>query len=195
MGEAIQTSQNLYPELLEQNPNLLFMLKCRQFIEMVNGTDSKVRPSKSPRSQSNSPSMSPSYNSYHNRSSPAVSPSRCHSPFLNLKPAAENNNNSIEEMNVANRAMNGEVVNGNSPPEISSTTEDGIHHPDNDVEMENLDNENIADGVLRTIPPFATSNGTVITSSSYRNGDDLESAHDKVGNEMGKEIVLAFPIR
>ncbi|KAG8191531.1 hypothetical protein JTE90_019595 [Oedothorax gibbosus] len=184
MGEAIQTTQNLYPDLLEQNPNLLFMLKCRQFIEMVNGTDSEVRPSKSPRSQSNSPSMSPSYNSYH-RTSPAVSPSRCHSLFLNLNPAENNNtnNNSIDdEMNVANRSMNGEVLNGNSPPEISSTMEDGVH-PDNDVEMENLDNEN-ADGVLRTIPPFATSNGTVITSTSYRNGDDLESAHDKVGNEM-----------
>ncbi|CAB1325704.1 unnamed protein product [Coregonus sp. 'balchen'] len=43
MGEAIETTQQLYPSLLESNPNLLFMLKVRQFIEMVNGTDSEVR--------------------------------------------------------------------------------------------------------------------------------------------------------
>ncbi|KAE8597981.1 hypothetical protein XENTR_v10016662 [Xenopus tropicalis] len=43
MGEAIETTQQLYPSLLERNPNLLFTLKVRQFIEMVNGTDSEVR--------------------------------------------------------------------------------------------------------------------------------------------------------
>ncbi|XP_050731950.1 ran-binding protein 9-like isoform X4 [Eriocheir sinensis] len=43
MGEAIETVQQLYPGLLENNHNLLFMLKVRQFIEMVNGTDTDVR--------------------------------------------------------------------------------------------------------------------------------------------------------
>uniref|UniRef100_A0A8C5C6T9 RAN binding protein 10 n=1 Tax=Gadus morhua TaxID=8049 RepID=A0A8C5C6T9_GADMO len=43
VGEAIEETQQLYPDLLEHNPNLLFMLKCRQFVEMVNGTDSEVR--------------------------------------------------------------------------------------------------------------------------------------------------------
>ena len=42
MGEAIDATYDLYPGILETNPNLLFMLKCRQFIEMVNGTDSQV---------------------------------------------------------------------------------------------------------------------------------------------------------
>lgn len=42
MGEAIESTRRLYPNLLEQNPNLLFMLKCRQFVEMVNGSDSEV---------------------------------------------------------------------------------------------------------------------------------------------------------
>ncbi|GFT52459.1 ran-binding protein 9 [Nephila pilipes] len=208
MGEAIHTSQTLYPELLEQNPNLLFMLKCRQFIEMVNGTDSEVRPMKSPRSQNNSPSMSPNYsNVYPHRpaanlsscNSPVVtgsSPSRSHSPhtaltFISPKSSSlpvtiENNNvnnnqtvtlSSIEELNTTNRVMNGEVMNGNS--DVSEST--NLIHPDMDVEMENLDtiNDN-AEGV-RTMP-YAT-NGTVITSA-YQNGDDIESAHDKSGNEM-----------
>ncbi|XP_026062087.1 ran-binding protein 9 [Carassius auratus] len=53
MGEAIETTQQLYPSLLERNQDLLFMLKVRQFIEMVNGTDSEVRclGGRSPKSQ------------------------------------------------------------------------------------------------------------------------------------------------
>lgn len=59
IGEAIETTQTLYPGLLERNPNLLFLLKCRQFVEMVSGCDSDVRPAAhSPRS---SPSVSPSH--------------------------------------------------------------------------------------------------------------------------------------
>ena len=59
VGEAIDTTQALYPGLLERNPNLLFLLKCRQFVEMVSGCDSDVRPAAhSPRS---SPNVSPSH--------------------------------------------------------------------------------------------------------------------------------------
>lgn len=43
MGLAIEQTLRLYPGLLENNQNLLFMLKCRQFIEMVNGSDFEVR--------------------------------------------------------------------------------------------------------------------------------------------------------
>lgn len=42
MGEAIDLTSKLYPGLLEVNRNLLFHLKCRQFVEMVNGTDSEM---------------------------------------------------------------------------------------------------------------------------------------------------------
>ncbi|XP_017321309.1 ran-binding protein 10 isoform X6 [Ictalurus punctatus] len=64
VGEAIEATHQLYPGLLERNPNLLFMLKCRQFVEMVNGTDSEVRcfSVHSPNTQdsySGSPSLSP----------------------------------------------------------------------------------------------------------------------------------------
>ena len=59
IGEAIETTQTLYPGLLERNPNLLFLLKCRQFVEMVSGCDSNVRPAAhSPRS---SPDVSPTH--------------------------------------------------------------------------------------------------------------------------------------
>ena len=59
IGEAIETTQTLYPGLLERDPNLLFLLKCRQFVEMVSGCDSDVRPAAhSPRS---SPNVSPTH--------------------------------------------------------------------------------------------------------------------------------------
>lgn len=59
IGEAIDMTTTLYPGLLERNPNLLFLLKCRQFVEMVSGADSEVRASAhSPRS---SPSVSPTH--------------------------------------------------------------------------------------------------------------------------------------
>uniref|UniRef100_A0A8C4XC27 RAN binding protein 9 n=1 Tax=Erpetoichthys calabaricus TaxID=27687 RepID=A0A8C4XC27_ERPCA len=90
MGEAIETTQQLYPGLLERNPNLLFMLKVRQFIEMVNGTDSEVRclGGRSPKSQDSypgsprtfgSPSMSPSHSvSFDNNCSNGVISNKPH---------------------------------------------------------------------------------------------------------------------
>lgn len=42
MGEAIELTSRLYPGLLERDSNLMFALKCRQFVEMVNGSDSEV---------------------------------------------------------------------------------------------------------------------------------------------------------
>ncbi|KAI8127646.1 Ran-binding proteins 9/10 like protein [Lucilia cuprina] len=39
MGQAIEQTMRMYPGLLENNKNLWFMLKCRQFIEMINGSD------------------------------------------------------------------------------------------------------------------------------------------------------------
>lgn len=39
IGQAIEQTQRSYPGLLESNQSLMFMLKCRQFVEMVNGSD------------------------------------------------------------------------------------------------------------------------------------------------------------
>ncbi|XP_023325609.1 ran-binding protein 9, partial [Eurytemora carolleeae] len=40
IGEAISTTQQLYPGLLRNNQDLLFRLKIRQFIEIISGADS-----------------------------------------------------------------------------------------------------------------------------------------------------------
>ncbi|CAB3250976.1 unnamed protein product [Arctia plantaginis] len=42
IGEAIELTRSLYPGLLERDLDLLFLLKYRQFVEMVNGSDSEV---------------------------------------------------------------------------------------------------------------------------------------------------------
>ncbi|XP_062442207.1 ran-binding protein 10 isoform X6 [Rhea pennata] len=91
VGEAIEATQQLYPGLLEHNPNLLFMLKCRQFVEMVNGTDSEVRcfSARSPRSQDSypgSPNLSPrrGSNNSHVHSTGADSPT-CSNGVLSTK--------------------------------------------------------------------------------------------------------------
>ncbi|ALC40604.1 RanBPM [Drosophila busckii] len=39
MSQAIENTLRAYPGLLENNKNLWFSLKCRQFIEMINGAD------------------------------------------------------------------------------------------------------------------------------------------------------------
>ena len=85
MGEAISLTQQLYPGLLEHNPNLLFMLKCRQFVEMVKGDDSEVRvlsptPRTSPRSYGSSRGSS--------RSSPNLSPAHITSTTISNIPSS-----------------------------------------------------------------------------------------------------------
>ncbi|XP_061720462.1 ran-binding protein 10 isoform X2 [Cydia pomonella] len=39
IGEAVELTRRLYPGLLEREKELLFLLQCRQFVEMVNGTE------------------------------------------------------------------------------------------------------------------------------------------------------------
>lgn len=76
MGEAITMTQQLYPGLLDNRPNLLFKLKCRQFVEMINGTDTELHNSlqmKSPPLHiATAASIAASQNS--NKSSPVMSP-------------------------------------------------------------------------------------------------------------------------
>lgn len=42
ISESIDLTRKLFPGILENNPNLLFALKIRQFIEMVNGCDAEM---------------------------------------------------------------------------------------------------------------------------------------------------------
>ncbi|XP_055325349.1 ran-binding proteins 9/10 homolog isoform X1 [Sitodiplosis mosellana] len=68
MGLAIEHTLRSYPGLLENNQNLLFMLKCRQFVEMVNGSDFENGTSRSTTSNPVQTSVIQSTKSYQNGS-------------------------------------------------------------------------------------------------------------------------------
>lgn len=44
ISEAIRLTNRLCPNLLNNNPNLLFALKCRQFIELISGAENDFQP-------------------------------------------------------------------------------------------------------------------------------------------------------
>jgi len=125
MGEAIEITQSLYPGLLESRPNLLFLLKVRQFIEMVDGSDSEVRSlSRSPKSQhQSSPSMSPMASSHGaNSTMRSRSRSRSSSPSHSVQTSVIQSTKSFSSQ---------QHVNGAS----STSTEVQMGENDGDVEM------------------------------------------------------------
>ena len=219
LGEAISDTEKLYPGLLERNSNLLFMLKCRQFIEMLNGTDSEVRGAaiRSPRSRhssggthhsnNNSPISSPHTEMLMN--SPTHSPVRHHSSSLmrsknnpthaNTSKTDMQSNNSVDGMNQTNASMNGNVsgVHINSHSVHSAVINDNSHTDDVDM----LDSDMISDERAITngttaITNGSTSNGT--TSNGTTNGTTLchngNSHHDAEDHEMGKDCNAIYLI-
>ncbi len=65
IGEAIQVTYQLFPGILERNPNLLFALKVRQFIEMLANLNSLTSSSSACTSSSDKPT-----DNLHNSSEP-----------------------------------------------------------------------------------------------------------------------------
>ncbi|XP_035679367.1 ran-binding protein 9-like isoform X1 [Branchiostoma floridae] len=178
MGEAIDTTQSLYPGLLERNPNLLFVLKCRQFVEMVNGTDSEVRglSARSPKSRNSSGSSTGS----EYRSSPSLSPSH-------HRMDTQRANGKIERTYVTgNKSPNtGELINTKSNPSTSANQDhasvaemnavnsvtNGFSSNQVDVEMEveEYNSQMVCNGVSSRVNDGA--------STSYMNGCSHNSQH------------------
>jgi len=129
MGEAIETTSRLYPGLLEHNLNLLFMLKCRQFVEMVNGSDSEVRCSRPHLSSTPPhPSVIQSTKAFNGNSS---------SSSNRVK-------DSVEEMNIQNIMVG---VNGTS----EGSEQNGLK-----IKMEDSSSDDVE---METPPPPAERNG------------------------------------
>ncbi|XP_060520448.1 ran-binding protein 9 isoform X2 [Cylas formicarius] len=162
MGEAIERTSRLYPGLLENNQNLLFMLKCRQFVEMVNGSDIDVCYRKcglaggggggvlTPPLSAASPRAASPVQTSVIQSTKAF----CHK--TTSKPT-------VEQMNMTNAARN-----GNRAPAI-------IGGDDSDIEMDT--SEEVQNG-----HHGACANGKESSLNGYRNGnrrDDNE--YDDVG--------------
>lgn len=110
MGEAIDLTSRLYPGLLERDPNLLFALKCRQFVEMVNGSDSEV--CQSGNNNVNQTSVIQSTKTY-------------------AKPSVNSN---VEEMNI-NNTMNG--TSGSQSSFVNGQIEDDVDMEESSVNVMN----------------------------------------------------------
>ncbi|XP_076322472.1 ran-binding protein 9-like isoform X2 [Tachypleus tridentatus] len=195
IGEATETTRKLYPGLLERNPNLLFLLKCRQFIEMVNGTDSEVRPARSPRSQGSSPARSPNYSAQSSRTSHAsvlkyssnsptsVSPTSqviCGKPTVHVDSSSHKNTrrSPVEDKNITNSALsNGNVLNGNKEIDTSENICDDIDlRKGETVTVEYAQNG-------RTLPMIT--NGNIQSSVDlYQNSYTQENDSEEDDNEM-----------
>lgn len=105
MGEAIELTSRLYSGLLERDPNLMFALKCRQFVEMVNGSDSEV---------------------YQNNNDNQTSVIQSTKMFT--KPSANGN---IEEMNL-NNSLNGSSTTSTTDAQfINGQIEDDVEMEEN----------------------------------------------------------------
>ena len=101
MGEAISMTNKLYPDFLQSNPSLHFMLKVRQFIEMVGGHDEcDGDPWEDEMQITNGDAKSSNNNS----------PSTDTEDTISVR---ENSDNQMEVDQPTERSVNGNAVNGN----------------------------------------------------------------------------------
>lgn len=204
MGEAIETTQQLYPGLLERDSNLLFMLKCRQFIEMVNGTDSEVRGAalRSPRSQhGGSNRSSPSRSPIHYTHTPRVtalssqashsgntSPNRSKTlkSHSNFQPYPQNSNSTSPATNSSNPASSSthnsvnNSNNANSQTDLKVITEENLNAANtansnaNSVVMNGSDSRLIED--VEMLDGIVPEGNSVVTNGTSANGQYMNGS-------------------
>lgn len=213
MGEAIETTQQLYPGLLERNTNLLFMLKCRQFIEMVNGTDSEVRGAalRSPRSQHggsnrSSPSRSPihythaprvsnlgSQGSHSGNTSPNRSKTlKSHSNFQPYPQTTSSSSNASTNSTSTTQNSNSVVNNANSQSDLKEEHLNAANTANsnaNSVVMNGSDSRLIED--VEMLDGIAPEGNNVVTNGNSANGQYMNgsSAVDHQDEDMGNLFV------
>ncbi|KAK6477073.1 ran-binding protein 10 [Huso huso] len=189
VGEAIEATQQLYPGLLEHNPNLLFMLKCRQFVEMVNGTDSEVRcfTTRSPKSQDSypgSPSMSPRHGASnpHLHGTGADSPTcsngvssgkkkQSHNKYPGLSSSSSSSSSSPSSANYSESNS----TDSTKSQQHSSTS----NQETSDSEME-IEAEHYSNGVLEN-------SSTRIMNGTYKHEEILQADDSSLGNGLAEE--------
>lgn len=165
MGEAIEATQQLYPGLLERNANLLFMLKCRQFIEMVNGSDSEVRGAalRSPRSQ----------HSGSNRSSPSRSPiHHTHTPRVPVLQGGTNSGNSSPNRSKplkSHSSFQSHPHTSNSSPTRNTNFNSVSNSTNNQSDLKTISEEN-----MNAVNSANSNTKTVMNGTETRYIEDVE---------------------
>uniref|UniRef100_A0A3P8W645 RAN binding protein 10 n=1 Tax=Cynoglossus semilaevis TaxID=244447 RepID=A0A3P8W645_CYNSE len=187
VGEAIEATQQLYPGLLDHNPNLLFMLKCRQFVEMVNGTDSEVRclTVRSPKSQDSypgSPSFSPRHGANNTQlhtggdsptCSNGVTPpskSKSHGGSSNVKyPSASSSASSSTSSSPSSVNYSESNSSDSTKPHSTNSTQET-----SDSEME-IEAEHYTNGVVE-------GSSARIMNGTYKHEEILQTDDNSIGN-------------
>lgn len=205
MGEAIEMTSRYYPGLLEKNENLLFLLKCRQFIEMVNGTDSEINSTKSFRKRINSHSSTKRNVSL--ISSPVANSPKQTSVIQSNKISNKHYSNSIKNHNVAidpltnqtaNNFFNGSITNNNNNNN-NKFYKNELHLTDNNYDMDISDD--LQNGNTNPNTDLITNANGNVTKNCFRNGNflnesDLEDDFTEIDENLEKkwkvERILEF---
>uniref|UniRef100_A0A182QSV9 Ran-binding protein 9 n=1 Tax=Anopheles farauti TaxID=69004 RepID=A0A182QSV9_9DIPT len=149
MGQAIEQTIRLYPGLLESNQNLLFMLKCRQFIEMVNGSDFDL-------------------------GTPSSRTSPVQTSVIQSTKSYQNGNTIIPDNGDNQGYLKNNVLSNNTSNNNGNCIEDDYS---NDVEMENGHSNNSATNGYKNGTANRTTNTT--TESVEEEEEDVDTGRDE----------------
>ncbi|XP_024137597.1 ran-binding protein 10 [Oryzias melastigma] len=191
VGEAIEVTQQVYPGLLERNPNLLFMLKCRQFVEMVNGTDSEVRclTVRSPKSQDSYPD-SPGLSPRHAASNTHVHSGGADSPTCSngVTPPNKSKSHSVKYPSPSSSASSSTSSSPSSINYSESNSSDSTKSQPNSVNS----NQETSDSEMEIEAEHYT-NGIVdgssarIMNGTYKHEEILQPDDNSIGNGVADE--------
>lgn len=188
MGQAIEQTIRSYPGVLENNQNLLFMLKCRQFIEMIQTSSSS-----SPASSRTSPvqtSVIQSTKSYQNGSQVNSTSSQLITDV-----------NFSDSTDIKNMLSNNEIF---TPTNNINMIEPNSNHDDlNNVDLNNQLNSQSSQ--VDYMNDVEMENGHMTNGNSFKNGNtdivctldtdedmEVDSSPNRKTTKSGVERMLEF---
>ncbi|KAG7523100.1 ran-binding protein 10 [Solea senegalensis] len=196
VGEAIEATQQLYPSLLEHNPNLLFMLKCRQFVEMVNGTDSEVRclTIRSPKSQDSypgSPSFSPRHgaSNTHLHTGGADSPTCSNGVTPTNKSKSHAGSSSVKYPSASSSASSSTSSSPSSVNYSESNSSDSTKPHSNNSTQETSDSEMEIEAEHYTNGVVEGSSARIM-NGTYKHEEILQPDDNSIGNGVRDESCI-----
>lgn len=161
MGLAIEHTLRSYPGLLEANQNLMFMLKCRQFVEMVNGSDFENCANRSAANPVQT-SVIQSTKAYQNGS--------------------KNGNGQIITDNLSENNLN----NFDNSESVTESTKNNNH---DDVQLNNQ--INTSNNVTDYNNDVEMENGHITNGNSSKNGNTDHNVNDAVDTDEDMEVDTA----
>jgi len=198
LGEAIRTTQQFYPDLLENNLDLLFVLRCRQFIEIVNGTEGESVPV-----NYSLPCVQPCILSTSQRGYAFVDSSLATVSVGSHRPCDTSRQLTVSTQTGADQLTNGAALNlsASSPDkdilpqngETCSTSDaDVLTEQDSDMDTSDNDERTLANGSSAQccmngsskLPKF----GNLLTASDSNYKDDIEDYDINLETVMGKSV-------